>query len=57
MFKLILEITKKIKPSSFSGLSMYDVAIFFWKGLTALSRIIAKSGNNPVHQKTKETDK
>ena len=31
--------------------------IFFWNGLTALSLIIAKSGNNPVHQKTKDTDK
>ncbi len=31
--------------------------IFFWKGLTARSRIMAKSGNNPVHQNTKETDK
>jgi len=33
MFKLTLEISKKIKPSGFSGLSIYDVAIFFWKGL------------------------
>jgi hypothetical protein len=31
--------------------------IFFWKGLTALSRIIAKSGNSPVHQKTKDTER
>src|SRR5690606_36204497 len=31
--------------------------IFFWKGFTALSRIIAKSGNKPVHQNTNETDK
>src|SRR5690606_28803619 len=31
--------------------------IFFWNGFTALSRIIAKSGNRPVHQNTNETDK
>ena len=31
--------------------------IFFWKGNTALSRIIAKSGNKPVHQNTKETER
>ena len=31
--------------------------IFFWKGFTALSRIIAKSGNKPVHQNTSDTDK
>ncbi len=33
MFNFILDITKKIKPLGFSGLSIYDVAIFFWKGL------------------------
>ena len=33
MLNLILNITKKIKPIGFSGLSIYDVAIFFWKGL------------------------
>ena len=27
------EIFKKIKPWGFSGLSIYDVTIFFWKGL------------------------
>ena len=31
--------------------------IFFWKGLTALSLIMAKSGNKPVHQNTNDTDK
>ena len=31
--------------------------IFFLNGFTALSRIIAKSGNSPVHQKTNDTDK
>ncbi len=31
--------------------------IFLLKGVTALSLIIAKSGNKPVHQKTNETDK
>src|SRR5690554_6579992 len=31
--------------------------IFFWNGLTALSRIMAKSGINPVHQKTNEIDR
>src|SRR5690606_15485492 len=31
--------------------------IFFWNGFTALSRNIAKSGSNPVHQNTKETDR
>ena len=33
MFNFIVDITKKIKPIGFSGLSIYDVAIFFWKGL------------------------
>ena len=33
MLNFILDITKKIKPIGFSGLSIYDVAIFFWKGL------------------------
>ena len=31
--------------------------IFFVKGVIALSRIIAKSGNNPVHQKTSDTER
>jgi len=33
MFSLIKEISKIIKPLGFEGLSIYDVAIFFWKGL------------------------
>jgi len=33
MIQFILIISKKIKPLGFSGLSIYDVAIFFWKGL------------------------
>ena len=33
MFSLIKEISKIIKPWGFKGLSSYDVAIFFWKGL------------------------
>jgi len=33
MLTLIINIAKKIKPIGFSGLSIYDVAIFFWKGL------------------------
>jgi len=33
MIPLILNITKKIKPLGFAGLSIYDVTIFFWKGL------------------------
>ena len=33
MLSIILDFTKKIKPLGFSGLSVYDVAIFFWKGL------------------------
>jgi len=33
MFSLIKEISKIIKPWGFEGLSIYDVAIFFWKGL------------------------
>ena len=33
MLALIINISKKIKPIGFSGLSIYDVAIFFWKGL------------------------
>src|SRR5690554_1123541 len=31
--------------------------IFFANGLTALSLSIAKSGNKPVHQNTRDTDK
>ncbi len=33
MLTFITNITKKIKPIGFSGLSIYDVTIFFWKGL------------------------
>lgn len=33
MFNSLTEIAKKIKPIGFSGLSIYDVALFFWKGL------------------------
>ena len=33
MLIFILNIAKKIKPIGFSGLSIYDVTIFFWKGL------------------------
>ena len=33
MLKLILTITKKIKPIGLNGLSIYDVSIFFWRGL------------------------
>ena len=33
MFKLLIDIAKKIKPIGFAGLSIYDVARFFWKGL------------------------
>ena len=33
MLKFFINITKKIKPWGFSGLSIYDVAVFFWKGL------------------------
>ena len=33
MLNFILNISKKIKPIGFSGLSIYDVTIFFWKGL------------------------
>ena len=33
MFSLIKEISKIIKPWGLKGLSSYDVAIFFWKGL------------------------
>ena len=33
MLNFILNIAKKIKPIGFSGLSIYDVTIFFWKGL------------------------
>ena len=31
--------------------------IFFWKGRTARSLIIAKSGSKPVHQNTRDTDR
>src|SRR5690606_5107128 len=31
--------------------------IFFVKGVTALSRSIAKSGNKPVHQNTSDTER
>ena len=33
MLNLILTITKKIKPVGLNGLSIYDVSIFFWRGL------------------------
>ena len=33
MLTFIINIAKKIKPIGFSGLSIYDVTIFFWKGL------------------------
>jgi membrane protein len=33
MINISLDFIKKIKPIGFSGLSIYDVAIFFWKGL------------------------
>ena len=33
MIKFIINIAKKIKPLGFAGLSVYDVTIFFWKGL------------------------
>ena len=33
MLSSIVTITKKIKPIGFSGLSIYDVTRFFWKGL------------------------
>lgn len=33
MFNFIPTIAKKIKPIGFAGLSIYDVAKFFWKGL------------------------
>ena len=29
----IIQIARRIKPIGFAGLSLYDVAIFFWKGL------------------------
>jgi len=33
MIQFTLNISKKIKPIGFAGLSIYDVTIFFWKGL------------------------
>ena len=33
MLRFFINITKKIKPWGFRGLSIYDVAVFFWKGL------------------------
>ena len=33
MLNFFINITKKIKPWGFRGLSTYDVAVFFWKGL------------------------
>jgi len=33
MFRLIKNISKKFTPWGFKGLSIYDVTIFFWKGL------------------------
>ena len=33
MLNPFINFTKKIKPIGFSGLSVYDVTIFFWKGL------------------------
>ena len=34
MLNFIFHLTNKIRPLGFSGLSIYDVAIFFWKGLS-----------------------
>ncbi len=33
MLNIVLSLSKKIKPIGFLGLSIYDVTIFFWKGL------------------------
>ena len=33
MFSFFRKISKKFKPWGFEGMSIYDVAIFFWKGL------------------------
>ena len=33
MLNVLINFYKKIKPMGFSGLSIYDVTIFFWKGL------------------------
>lgn len=33
MLNIVIDFSKKIKPIGFSGLSIYDVTIFFWKGL------------------------
>lgn len=33
MIQFTIKIVKKIKPIGFAGLSIYDVATFFWKGL------------------------
>lgn len=33
MFNFVSDLAKKIKPPGFSNLSIYDVTIFFWKGL------------------------
>lgn len=33
MLQFIKKMARKIKPIGFAGLSIYDVAIFFWKGL------------------------
>jgi len=34
MFSLIRKISKKFKPWGFEGMSIYDVSILFWKGLS-----------------------
>jgi len=34
VLNFIFHLTNKIRPLGFSGLSIYDVAIFFWKGLS-----------------------
>ena len=33
MFNILTNFSKRIKPIGFSGLSIYDVTIFFWRGL------------------------
>ena len=33
MFNILINFAKEIKPIGFSGLSIYDVTLFFWKGL------------------------
>ena len=50
------DLLKVLKNNSTGNLTAY-IEDLLLKGLMALSRNIAKSGNKPVHQKTNDTER